>query len=409
MENIENITIQANVIFKHGGTYYWDNDNGKGVNYIPAEGEMIIYDALSQKDEGYTSDDRPYVRVKYGNGKNFAKDLPFSGSQVNWAQNVNTAADYVQNRTHYYNDDGTIGKKLPDGFISDIIARKDYVDGVAGQALADAQKYADQKETNAVAAAKKYVDDEDKFVIDKNTIKELGGIAANTNLNGMTTHKILEKLLYPYVDASVGNAIASPSNGGTYEKGTIKTITSVSITVTKKSEPITSVALYDGSKLIEKKTNVANGGIITFSGLNKTVSSNGGKLTVEVIYPDEKGIAKTVTKETGAFTFILPYYYGVCGAADTINGDLVRRLEKDLKAKGTKTYSYKTNTQRMVIAYPSSYGKLRLIKDGNGINNTNAFGDPITVGVTNDFGVTEEYYVYTNGVTSCDATMTFSY
>ena len=267
-------------------------------------------------------------------------------------------------------------------------------------------------ETNGILAqAKAYVNEEDVFETEMNTINALGGIGADVNLNGLTTHEVLKKLLYPYVDASVGNASASP-NGGTYEKGETKTITQVSIAVTKKSEPITSVALYDGSgKQLDEKTGdaVKNGGTITFTGLSIPVSANGGKLTVKVTYPDANGNAKTVSKETGAFTFISPYFYGVCGAAAEINADLVLGLTKDLTSKGTKTYSYTTNAQRMVIAYPSSYGKIKLVKDGNGLDNTGAFGNPTTVSVTSDLGVTEEYYVYANGVTSGSAKMTFSY
>ena len=258
--------------------------------------------------------------------------------------------------------------------------------------------------------AKDYVDAEDIFEIDMDTISALGGIAAGTNLNGLTTHEVLKKLLYPYVDATVGNATATP-NGGTYEKGVTKTITKVSITITKKSEPISKVALYNGSTLVQEKTGdaVKNGGTIEFTGLSINVSSNGGKLTVKVTYPDANGNAKTVSKDTGAFSFISPYFYGVCGAADTLNATLVLGLTKDLTAKGTKTYSYTTNAQRMVIAYPSSYGKLKLVKDGNGLDNTGAFGSPTTVSVTSSYGVTESYYVYANGVTSGSAKMTFSY
>ena len=129
------------------------------------------------------------------------------------------------------------------------------------------------EETGILANAKAYVDEEDVFETDMATINALGGIAAGADLNGLTTHEVLKKLLYPYVDATVGNATASP-NGGTYEKGATKTITSVSISVTKKSEPITSVALYNGSTLIEEKTGdaVKNGGTITFSGMRYTIN-----------------------------------------------------------------------------------------------------------------------------------------
>jgi hypothetical protein len=123
---------------------------------------------------------------------------------------------------------------------------------------------------------KVYVDEEDKFETDLLTVNAFGGIAANEDLNGKTTHDILRKLLYPYVAPELGNATGTP-NGGTYEKGNIQTLTTVKIKVTKKSEQITSVALYNGSILIEEKTGdtVKNGGEFTFSNVNIQVPVNG--------------------------------------------------------------------------------------------------------------------------------------
>ena len=418
------------------GKDYFDGKDGqdgkdgytpiKGVDYFDGTPGKDGVDGKDGKDgadgkDGYT----PVKGIDYVDGVN-GKDgyTPIKGVDYFDGQNGKDGID---------GKDGASGKDGSDGFsptisieeiedghrvvITDKNGNKtiDIMDGTVHneeivETIESIRTDLTEQDETVLADAKAYVNSEDIFEIDMDTISALGGIAAGTNLNGLTTHEVLKKLLYPYVDATVGNATASP-NGGTYEKGVTKTITQVSITVTKKSEPITSVALYNGSNLIQEKTGdaVKNGGTITFTGLSINVTSNGGKLTVKVTYPDANGAAKTVSKETGAFTFISPYFYGVCGAAATINADLVLGLTKDLTAKGTKTYSYTTNAQRMVIAYPSSYGKIKLVKDGNGLDNTGAFGSPTTVSVTSSYGVTESYYVYANGVTSGSAKMTFSY
>lgn len=63
----------------------------KAKNFIPLEGEIIIYDA----DENYS-----YQRIKIGDGTTKVKDLPFDNIQADWNQNDETAPDYIKNRTH---------------------------------------------------------------------------------------------------------------------------------------------------------------------------------------------------------------------------------------------------------------------------------------------------------------------
>jgi hypothetical protein len=256
------------------------------------------------------------------------------------------------------------------------------------------------EETGILANAKAYVDEEDIFVTDMKTINALGGIAAGSDLNNLTTHEVLKKLLYPYVDASVGNATASP-NGGTYEKGVTKTITSVSISVTKKSEPITSVALYNGSTLIEEKTGdaVKNGGTITFTNLNVVVPTNGNQLTVKVTYPDANGNAKTVEKKTTALTFVYPYYMGTCAAGTAVDEALVESLTKKIEGKGNKSNSFTVSDGHMVFAYPKAHGVLKSILDPNNFETIGNYTRS-EVSVTGLDGTAQTYYVYVSGATT---------
>lgn len=255
---------------------------------------------------------------------------------------------------------------------------------------------------------------DDVFKAEGTTVVAAGGIAAGSTVNGKTFQQILYNMMYPYQKPTI-SASASP-NGGTFMKGNTQTITSVTATVTKKTEEIAKVELYSGSTLVATKNGddtlsssssslVKNGGAVKFEGLSREVSANGGQYKAKV-YDITGGTAEA---NTGSFSFINPYYYGVCGASATLDESLVKSLTKDLSGKSTKTYNYTTNSQRMVIAYPKSYGVIKLVKDGNGLDNTGAFGSPVTVNITNEYGVAEDYYVYANGVTSGSAKMTFSY
>ena len=62
--------VSGKVLFKHETELIWDYSNdGAGVNYIPEQGEKVIYDPDEQ---------HPYPRVKYGDGEHIVKDLPFA-------------------------------------------------------------------------------------------------------------------------------------------------------------------------------------------------------------------------------------------------------------------------------------------------------------------------------------------
>lgn len=274
----------------------------------------------------------------------------------------------------------------------DVIPENTYdAHGAAGQALVD---------------AKAYVDAEDVFEIDMLTVNAHGGVAAGTDLNGMTTHEILKKILYPYVEPTLGNATASP-NGGTYEKGVTKTITSVSISVTKKSEAITSVALYNGSTLIEEKTGdaVKNGGTITFSNVNVEVPTNGNQLTVKVT----DAANKTYEKKTSSMTFVYPYYMGSCAAGTAIDETLVESLTKKVESKGNKSNSFTVNDGHMVFAYPKAHGVLKSILDPNNFETIGNYTRS-EVSVTGLDGTAQAYYVYVSGATTVSGfTVNFKY
>ena len=225
------------------------------------------------------------------------------------------------------------------------------------------------------------------------TVNALGGIPANTSLDGKSVTEILDMLLFPYVKQTISNVKGTP-NGGTFEHGNNQTITAVSATVTKKSKKITKVELLQGTNVLAVKEGdeVANGGIFTFSGLSVAVNSVNVQLKVKAY--DETGAS--VEGSTGAFTFVYPYYYGVCEAGAAVDEALVEGLTKDVSGKGQKAYSYTTNNQCAVIAFPKAHGALKSALDPNAFENIAAFTKH-EVPVTGLDGKTVAYYVYVSG------------
>ena len=234
---------------------------------------------------------------------------------------------------------------------------------------------------------------DDVFVTDIKTVNALGGIAAGADLNGMSTHEILNTLLFPYVAFTL-NSTSRSAAAATLENGATQTLNSASISITKKSKPITSVKLMNGSTVLGEKTgnDVAAGGTITFSNLGITVSkSNNPNLKFTV----SDGQTST-DKNVGASTFVYPYYWGECAADATIDEALIEGLTKKVESKAAKTVTHTCQNGRMVIAYPKSYGVLKSILDPN---NFETIGDYTRseISITGLDGTAQTYYVYASG------------
>lgn len=234
---------------------------------------------------------------------------------------------------------------------------------------------------------------DDVFATDILTVEKLGGIDAGANLNGMTTHEILNTLLFPYVAFTL-NSTSRSAAAATLENGATQTLNSASISITKKSKPITSVKLLNGSTVLGEKTGdeVAAGGTITFSNLGITVSkSNNPNLKFTVT----DGQTST-DKNVGASTFVYPYYMGECAADATIDEALIEGLTKKVESKANKTVTHTCENGRMVIAYPKAHGVLKSILDPN---NFETIGDYTRseVSITGLDGTAQTYYVYASG------------
>ena len=238
------------------------------------------------------------------------------------------------------------------------------------------------------------------------TVNALGGINAGQSLDGKSALEILDMLLFPYVKQTVSSVSGTP-NGGTFEHGNNQVITQVKGTVTKKSKPITKVEVLQGSTVLATKEGdeVKNGGTFTFSGLSVAVNS----VNVQLKFRATDTEGQTAEASTGAFTFVYPYYYGVCAAGAEINEALVEGLTKDVSGKGQKAYSYNTNNQCAIIAFPKAHGVLKSALDPNAFENIAAFTQH-EVSVTGLDGKAVAYYVYVSGAfTGSGFKYTFKY
>ena len=236
------------------------------------------------------------------------------------------------------------------------------------------------------------------------TVNALGGISAGAELDGMTVREVLMKLLFPYV-APVVTATGTP-NGGVFEKGNTQSITNVKVVVTKKSEAITKIEVLDGSTqlAVQEDEAIAAGGTFNYN-VNVPVESVNKQLTVKVTDASDQ----VVSKSTGSFTFVYPFYVGVCAEDAVIDAELVAGLTKKVEAKGAKSITYTTDNQKMIFAYPKAHGVIKSVIDPNNFDVTATF-KASEVSIVGLDGTSQAYYVYVNDAsTVSDFVMKFNF
>ena len=323
-----------------------------------------------------------------------------------------------------HNHDGVYLKEVPaeyvtetelaaEGFlkqhqdISHLAVKTDVDTALAGKApLEHTHDFADLKNAPDMALYAKVADEEAREVFSTEilTVNALGGIAAGADLNGMTVKEILAKLLYPYVAPTI-TATGTP-NGGVYEKGDDKEITNVRAVVTKKSEAITKVEVFNGATSlgIKEGDEVKAGGTFNFP-VTVSVPSTNVVLTAKVT----DAANKTYNANTGTFNFVYPYYVGVVAEDAVIDEALVKGLTKKVETKGNKTIAYTCDNQKMVFAYPKAYGNLKSVIDPNNFDVTGTFTKQ-EVSITGLDGTAQAYYVYVNGASTVNNfNMKFNY
>ena len=206
--------------------------------------------------------------------------------------------------------------------------------------------------------------------------------------------EIISMMLYPDIAPKLSINLDSSPSGSIFEVGTTVTLNEITASVTKTSNDIKSVTLYESNTAIEAVTDIQNtNDNMTFSwDINKDITSSMAAGHYKVIVEDIKG--KTVSASTKAINFYNPMYYGVVNSnvgVENITESIVLAFNgKIIEAKGNKVAYFTTSAERMAFTYPKEYGPLSSIVDPNGYDIIKSF-DMATLTIKN-----VEYYVYIN-------------
>ena len=226
----------------------------------------------------------------------------------------------------------------------------------------------------------------------------IGGIESGDTFENANMSDIITKLLYPYIAPEVS---LSPESG-IYEKGTNIDVPNLTVAITKKSEDIIKVELFDDENSIEIDES-GNIGDIVFE-LADVKIDNDKTFSVEVTDASNKTVSVDST-----FKFVYPYFTGTISSNTTFSESVLKGLSKIIEDRGDKTVIYTTDDEKMIFAYPKSYGVIRKIIDKNNLDVTDSW-DINELSLTASDNQSIDYYIYTSKqVTVSDFEIQFKY
>lgn len=321
------------------------------------------------------------------------------GSHQDIVDTLNNAIAGKADKDHRHNN----ATASADGFMSKEYAAK--LDGIE----AGANKYVHPASHPASMIVEddthKFATKEQLEALDTNTtytnatpiVQAHGGVAVGDTFDAVPVQEMFDKILYPYV-APVVSVTGTP-NGGTFEIGVGTTLSKATVSVTKKARAITKIEVFGSddaaTPLATVTDGVANGGSfpVTLTKELKTAALNGFKLNVKVTDSD----GKVTPASSTAFNLVHPFYHGSTSSA--ITAAVVKALTKKVETKGNKKWAYTADNQKMVFAYPASYGNLTKIFDANNFDVTDTFTKS-TVDIVAADGSTVPYNVYVNAAST---------
>lgn len=196
-----------------------------------------------------------------------------------------------------------------------------------------------------------------KFVETQGTMVDVGGLKAGTIVTGWTDHKALQEVLFPATSPVITSFTPADTIN---EVGTDVGTVTLSASVVKKTNPVTSVTFYANDVALEAiTTGVEDGGTFTkdydFTGNVDT------DVKFKVVASD--GVLTDTTK-LSTFSFVRNGFYGTSTDETLLTtSDQIRALTPVVNAKKGKEFTIQVpvGAKKVVIAYPSSLGDLKSV------------------------------------------------
>lgn len=203
-------------------------------------------------------------------------------------------------------------------------------------------------------------------------------------------------------------SLAASGSGTIYEKGFAITATTLTATITKRSDPITAVRYYKGATLVNTSaTPPAAGGTDNYNWSGSFADNTTFNVQVDDSGVSNGNVPSTVSSSV-SFSYVYPYYVGA-GTSSLTPAQVAALTKRVIASTVSRTETITaTAGQVFYFAYPQSYGVLTSILD---VNNFETLADwtRTTISITGLDATSQSYYQYkfNNPVTAGSYQYTF--
>lgn len=189
----------------------------------------------------------------------------------------------------------------------------------------------------------------------------VGGVSSSNNYpTGTSLENIIRDMLIKEIAPEVKITLTPQS--GFKEKGTAIVLTNISVNITKNSaKSIKNIEVYNGTKLLTTVTGTTSN---TYNVTSKLTINTDTDINVKINYIKSNDLESSITK-TESYKFANGNYYGVLSSIDEINETNITKLTKNIVGNIESSYTYTTEKQLMLFAYPSEYGEINSVIDTN--------------------------------------------
>jgi len=214
------------------------------------------------------------------------------------------------------------------------------------------------------------------------TVNAIGGIDADSTFDNVPITEVLDMLLYPYIAPTLSSITLSDA-AGTFEHGTVKTISKVTPTFRKGSKNITSIKIgtTNGGSDLYANTSVTSGQAITLTKTKVFDGTTGGTIYCTI----SDGTKSDTKSATISYT-----YYGYSKLTTSATAS-TSGATKQPNADADNTYSYSAG-QYLWLYSRSNNKKIQQYISGTWADVDTFGGSTVTLTLAN--GTTATYYAY---------------
>lgn len=268
------------------------------------------------------------------------------------------------------------------------------------------------------------------LVLDITANQSVGGVTSGTTINaGTSVESLLRQILITFIPSTVSNVLLR-NNGGSVSTGVREVNSSIttdefSISVTNNSpdgDPPINLSLTGSGATSGNFTNSYSAVSLSSGTNNVTISpdevlnvstipsANSANITITARAQDPSDSSILTTARN--YSYVYPFYYGADStnlSATSGTGLETAGLTKLVQTKGNKSVTLQATSEFLYYAYPSRYGSLSSIRDGNNFDVTSNFTEfTVTIDGGNGWSAVS-YYIYKSNTTTTITSQTYTF